>query len=262
MELWPKNWSEFQHYKNRSPAWIKLHANILDDYDFCVMHVASRALAPMLWLLASKYENGKINESPTKLAFKLRMTVDEFIFAVKPLIDNKFFNADSEMLAECLQDACLEERERRGETEREEEASREGEKTEKPKKASPEAPKFLAKQALMDLGVTEQVAADFIAMRKAKLTETAITGIKREADKAGFTLEDALKECVARGWQGFKADWVNKGNPSTGKAGMSPETKEFFNTNYDRTEAVRKQKEHAKARGIDYDNIKDEDLIF
>lgn len=88
--------------------------------------------------------------------------------------------------------------------------------TENTKKKSPAAPKFSAKKALMDLGVTEQVASDFIAMRKAKLTETAITGIKREADKAGFTLEDALKECVARGWQGFKADWVNKGNPSTG----------------------------------------------
>lgn len=86
----------------------------------------------------------------------------------------------------------------------------------KSKAIAPSAPKFSAKKALMDLSVTEQVASDFIAMRKAKLTETAITGIKREADKAGFALEDALKECVARGWQGFKADWVNKDKPSTG----------------------------------------------
>jgi len=36
-----------------------------------------------------------------------------------------------------------------------------------------------------------------------------IDGIQAEADKAGFTLEDALKEIVVRNWQGFKADWVS-----------------------------------------------------
>lgn len=84
------------------------------------------------------------------------------------------------------------------------------------KKPAPSSPKFSAKQTLIDLGVTDQVASDFVSMRKANLTETAISVIKREADKAGFTLEDALKECVSRGWQGFKADWVNKGSQSTG----------------------------------------------
>ena len=27
-----KNWSKFQHYKNRNPPWIRLHVEILDDY--------------------------------------------------------------------------------------------------------------------------------------------------------------------------------------------------------------------------------------
>ena len=35
-----------------------------------------------------------------------------------------------------------------------------------------------------------------------------IDGIQKEADKAGFSLEDALKEVVVRNWQGFKAEWV------------------------------------------------------
>ena len=48
-------------------------------------------------------------------------------------------------------------------------------------------------------------------MRKAKrapLTESALKLIKKEADKAGWPLEQALQECCARGWQSFKADWV------------------------------------------------------
>jgi uncharacterized protein YdaU (DUF1376 family) len=60
-----------------------------------------------------------------------------------------------------------------------------------------------------DVGQT--VWDDFLAIRKAKrspMTQTALEGIQREADKAGWPLETAIQECVARGWQGFKAEWV------------------------------------------------------
>jgi hypothetical protein len=32
-----KNWSEFQHYKDRNPPWIKLHRALLDDYAFAAL---------------------------------------------------------------------------------------------------------------------------------------------------------------------------------------------------------------------------------
>lgn len=60
-------------------------------------------------------------------------------------------------------------------------------------------------------GVLLSVWTDFVDLRKskkAKLTQTAIDGIRKEADKAGWTLEAALQECCCRGWIGFKADWV------------------------------------------------------
>lgn len=59
--------------------------------------------------------------------------------------------------------------------------------------------------------VSQEVWGDFLSLRKekrAKLTNTALAGIKREADKAGWTLENALTETCARGWTGFKAEWV------------------------------------------------------
>jgi uncharacterized protein YdaU (DUF1376 family) len=59
--------------------------------------------------------------------------------------------------------------------------------------------------------VPEQVWNDFIKIRKAKkapLTQTALNMIEREADNAGWTLEEAITECVSRGWQGFKSNWV------------------------------------------------------
>ena len=59
--------------------------------------------------------------------------------------------------------------------------------------------------------VDDQVWNDFLAVRKAKrapLTETALAMIEKESELAGLTLQDALTECVTRGWQSFKADWI------------------------------------------------------
>ena len=54
-------------------------------------------------------------------------------------------------------------------------------------------------------------------MRKAKkapITQRAIDKISEEANLAGWTLEKALEECIVRGWQAFKAEWVVKPNPA------------------------------------------------
>jgi hypothetical protein len=60
-------------------------------------------------------------------------------------------------------------------------------------------------------GVTDSVWQDWLKLRKAKkaaVTQTAIDGIQREADKAGVSLQVALETCCERGWTGFKADWM------------------------------------------------------
>ena len=62
-------------------------------------------------------------------------------------------------------------------------------------------------------GVSPATWSDFLVIRKAKkapVTAAAIAGIEREARKAQWSLEKALVECCARGWAGFKAEWVNK----------------------------------------------------
>lgn len=65
-------------------------------------------------------------------------------------------------------------------------------------------------------GVSIKVWADFLKHRKTKkaaVTDTAIAGIRREAFKAGVTLEQAMITSIERGWVGFKADWYESGNP-------------------------------------------------
>lgn len=74
------------------------------------------------------------------------------------------------------------------------------------------------KSTLKPADVSDQVWSDWVAHRKAKkstITPTVIEGIRKEAQRAGWTLEAALAETVTRGWQGFKADWVAKQTKSS-----------------------------------------------
>lgn len=120
MRLLPNKWESFQHYKDRAPPWIKLHKSLLDDRQYQRLPVASRALAPMLWLLASESKDGSFDGTAEELAFRLRQTEKEIAAALKPLIDNGFFlvvQGDSGMLADSKRDAIPETEKRREETE-------------------------------------------------------------------------------------------------------------------------------------------------
>jgi len=72
------------------------------------------------------------------------------------------------------------------------------------------------------IGVTDSVWQDWVKLRKEKraaVTQTAINGIEREAEKAGVSLQVALETCCERGWTGFKADWLT--NKSLSKTGQT-----------------------------------------
>lgn len=73
--------------------------------------------------------------------------------------------------------------------------------------------------------VSDQVWADFIQLRiakKAPVSRTVIDRIAAEAAKAGWPMEQALSECVARGWQGFKAEWVKADPDRLGRSAERP----------------------------------------
>lgn len=103
-----KGWGDFQHYKDRDPPWIKLHKKLLDDYEFQMLQLASRALAPMFWLLASESKDGSFDADPAKLAFRLRTSEKVINEVIKELIDKGFLVGDSAVLASCKRDAMPE----------------------------------------------------------------------------------------------------------------------------------------------------------
>jgi hypothetical protein len=117
--LRPKNWTDLQHYKRRSPPWVKLHKRLLDDFEFQNLPLASKALAPMLWLLASEDGQGWIDAQAAKISFRLRISEEELEAAIRPLLAAGFFEEEdaSAALATDANDAAPEsEEEKESET--------------------------------------------------------------------------------------------------------------------------------------------------
>lgn len=111
MKITVKGWQRFQHYKHRSPPWIKLHKSLLDNYEWACLHVASKALAPCIWLLASEHAMGEIVISREALAHRLRISVEELDAALSDLERYGFITCThdaSNVLAPCIPDAPTE----------------------------------------------------------------------------------------------------------------------------------------------------------
>jgi uncharacterized protein YdaU (DUF1376 family) len=76
-------------------------------------------------------------------------------------------------------------------------------------------------------GVSSEVWEQFVKQRKnkkAQITGLVMSGIQKEADKAGYSLEQALSEVVVRNWTSFKADWVAEKSDNLTKTGLSNKT--------------------------------------
>lgn len=112
-----KNFSDFQHYKDRNPPWIRLYNHLLDDYEFSCLQDASKLHLILIWLVASRTSN-KIPHDTAWISRKINASqiVDlEVLISAGFLekIEGKQELPDMEHnastpLAPRLQDACLE----------------------------------------------------------------------------------------------------------------------------------------------------------
>lgn len=109
-----KNWSEYQHYKDRSAPWIKLHKELLSSHFWVMSNDASKLLAICLMLLAQRTDN----KIPHDLEYIKRFGHLDSDTNISPLIDcglielideNELVQDASAVLASCPP----EERERR-----------------------------------------------------------------------------------------------------------------------------------------------------
>lgn len=113
-----KNWSEYQHYKDRSAPWIKLHKELLSSHFWVMANDASKLLAICIMLLAQRNDN----KIPHDSEYIKRFGHLESDPNLAPLLEFELIELIDEN--ECLQDAskilatCYPEGEGEGEKEK------------------------------------------------------------------------------------------------------------------------------------------------
>ena len=102
-----KNWSQFQHFKDRDPIWVKLYRNLLDDIEWHQLEPFAAKMLVNLWLIASE-DSGKLPEIRV-LAFRLRQQEKDVIKAISQL-GHWLEQDDSELISSGYQVDALEKR--------------------------------------------------------------------------------------------------------------------------------------------------------
>jgi hypothetical protein len=110
-----KNWSQFQHFKDRRPPWIKLYRDILDDIEWHELDAKSAKVLVMLWLIASE-NDGNLPDTK-RLAFRLRMSESDTQASISKL-SHWLEHSDISMISSGYQNDAPE---TEGETEKDEE---------------------------------------------------------------------------------------------------------------------------------------------
>jgi hypothetical protein len=195
-----KNWTKFQHFKDRRPPWVKLYRDILDDLEWHELDPLAAKVLVMLWLIASE-NDGRIPDNKT-LAFRLRLTelkTKEIIIKLSHWLEHDDINAISE------QHQC-DRPERETETETKKETKRE-----------------IATIVACPPDVDQQIWDDWKQLRKAKkapVTETVVNSARKEAAKANMAFSDFLSVWCARGSQGLQAEWLKPDERNLTKTGQ------------------------------------------
>jgi hypothetical protein len=195
-----KNWTKFQHFKDRRPPWVKLYRDILDDLEWHELDPLAAKVLVMLWLIASE-NDGRIPDNKT-LAFRLRLTelkTKEIIIKLSHWLEHDDINAISEQY-QCDRP------ERETETETKKETKKE-----------------IATIVACPPDVDQQIWDDWKQLRKAKkapVTETVVNSARKEAAKANMAFSDFLSVWCARGSQGLQAEWLKPDERNLTKTGQ------------------------------------------
>ena len=79
------------------------------------------------------------------------------------------------------------------------------------KEHTPKPPRFSAMSFLKDKGVNDEIAKDWLSVRKTKKatnSKTAFNFIENQVDKSGKTWNEVITICCEKSWSGFNNEWL------------------------------------------------------
>ena len=73
--------------------------------------------------------------------------------------------------------------------------------------------KYNFREALIECGVNEELADDYLEVRKVRRgvnTKTAFDLLKRQIGKTNYTFESIIRLCTFKSWVGFSPSWLER----------------------------------------------------
>ena len=192
-----KHWSEFQHFKDRTPPWIKLYRHLLDDPEWHELSGDDAKTLIMIWLIASEDKDMQGTLPSIKnTAFRLRITEGKLNQSLTKL-SHWLIQDDIKAISSRYQHDAPET-----------ETETEGEQNADKKSATQSPTKVDLTGIALLKDINQDVAKQYIKVRgKKTLTALALARIEVEAEKAGLSLEQAIVMCCENSWVGFNSDW-------------------------------------------------------
>lgn len=197
-----RNWSKFQHFKDRRPPWIKIHREILDQRDINLLSDCSFRVLVGLWLLASEDEEMDGNlPSIEDIAFRLRMTIPNIN---KALADLKPFLYQDDV--NLLSDGC-----------HDDDPETEAEKRQRQRREREEAMPLFTKNDLWKEWMSVRVKKK--AVNSDKAIDSLVNKIILIEQSGKYTAEQAITTAVENSWKSVCLEWMDNQNQSTSNAG-------------------------------------------
>jgi hypothetical protein len=199
-----KNWSRFQHFKDRKPPWVKLYRDLLDDIEWANLDPAAAKLLVMLWLIAAE-DDGNLPDI-AELAFRLRLPGQRVITLISKL-QHWLDHFDISVISGQYQKWGVE-KETQVETQ-----------VETQKEAEGEAEGAIAPISILLTILSSEQAKAVIEHRRSlrcPLTKRSSELLVRELGKWPDPNE-AADAMIANGWRGFKVEWLENAGRRNGR---------------------------------------------
>jgi hypothetical protein len=91
MKILIPNFSDYQHYRQRRPPWIKIHRKVFENYDFIILDAQAQVMLIFLWLMASENEvvegKGVVETSCEELRWRMRLDFQVDIIQLLRILD-------------------------------------------------------------------------------------------------------------------------------------------------------------------------------
>jgi hypothetical protein len=201
-----------------SNQWFRMYAEFLNDPKVQMM---SEVMQRRLVMLFCARCNGSETFHDEEITFLLRVSMDEWLATKAEFVTRKFIDKDNKILnwnkRQFVSDSSTA-RVSRHRAKKKQKCNVSVTPPDTEQNRTEQNRIILKSSVPKPEDVSQETFDDFIRQRKTKFTNTALKGIRREAEKAGWTMELALSHATMRGWQSFKADWVKESKNGKNKS--------------------------------------------